>query len=206
MVVSSDGVAAQGLARLLEFDGVAVTVSTRGVSALREDLGAMRPDVAVIDGEMPDPFDRDAIDAVFAYRQARADCGLVVVGASRQTVTSTVIAAGASVGLIDRDLAVQRRRLATLVRLVAAGGVAVDRVRAVAQPSELAALTRREREVLELMAQGNSNIGIAEQLVISVPAVERNVTRIFDKLQLERGPLHHARVRAVLALLREQSR
>jgi DNA-binding NarL/FixJ family response regulator len=111
------------------------------------------------------------------------------------------------VGYLLKDRVVDVDDFIAAVRRVAAGGSAVDAevvaqlLGRTARASEIDRLTPREREVLGLMAEGLSNAGIAERLVVSLGAVEKHISNVFTKLDLEREEYAHRRVLAVLTYL-----
>jgi DNA-binding NarL/FixJ family response regulator len=113
------------------------------------------------------------------------------------------------VGYLLKDRVSDVKEFAAAVRRVAEGGTALDSevvsrlVGSRRGTGPLDQLTAREREVLELMAEGRSNHGIAERLFVTERAVEKHVTNIFQKLQLTNAPLDHRRVLAVLTYLRQ---
>ena len=113
------------------------------------------------------------------------------------------------IGYLLKDRVTRVADLADAVRRVAAGGTVIDPEvvgRLLGRPvphSPLDELTRREREILALMAEGLSNQGIADRLGLEVKTIESHVSQVFAKLDLEPDPVEHRRVRAVLTWLRE---
>jgi DNA-binding NarL/FixJ family response regulator len=200
----------KGIVTVLEEAGFEVA----GVAADAPDLirktRAHKPDVVIADIQMPPGNADDGLRAAQQIRAEQPDVGVLIL--------SQYLDAGYALDLVgDRAEGagyLLKQRVGDLslftdaVRRVARGGSALDPEvvqRMVGRPrtdGPLAQLTPREREVLALIAEGRSNTGIAEQLVVTVGAVERNVTNIFDKLGLRAVPEDHRRVLAVLAYLR----
>lgn len=200
----------KGIVTVLEEGGFEVA----GVAADAPDLirktRAHKPDVVIADIQMPPGNTDDGLRAAQQIRADQPDVGVLIL--------SQYLDAGYALDLVgDRAEGagyLLKERVGDLslfteaVRRVARGGSALDPEvvqRMVGRPrtdGPLAQLTPREREVLALIAEGRSNMGIAEQLVVTVGAVERNVTNIFDKLGLRSVPEDHRRVLAVLAYLK----
>ena len=200
----------KGIVTVLEEGGFEVA----GVAADAPDLirktRAHKPDVVIADIQMPPGNTDDGLRAAQQIRADQPDVGVLIL--------SQYLDAGYALDLVgDRAEGagyLLKERVGDLslfteaVRRVARGGSALDPEvvqRMVGRPrtdGPLAQLTPREREVLALIAEGRSNMGIAERLVVTVGAVERNVTNIFDKLGLRSVPEDHRRVLAVLAYLK----
>ena len=184
-----------GLARLLEDAGVHVVAQADDAAELVRKAGAHRPDVAVMAlADAPRREDLGGIN-VLALGQGGAERGAMSL-----LSTSTE-----GVGYLVEERVPDVERFVSAVREVAGGGSVLDPAlvaQVVGRRTRRDPLTPREREVLELMAQGRSNRAIASAVFLSERAVERHVTSIFEKLRLtpERGA--HRRVLAVLAHLR----
>ena len=199
----------EGILRVLEEGGFDV-VGTAG-DAL--DLGRMarayRPDVIVTDIQMPPDHGDDGLRAALAIRAADPGVGVLVLSQFLEdSYAFALVADGAQgVGYLLKEKVGDLRAFTEAVRRVADGGSVLDPdvvARLVGRPRRagpLDDLTRRERQVLALIAEGRSNAGIASELVVSVAAVERHVTGIFDKLGLRQSPDAHRRVLAVLTYL-----
>jgi DNA-binding NarL/FixJ family response regulator len=201
----------EGIVRVLQEAGFEVL----GVAGDAEDLvrkaRAHKPDVVVTDIQMPPESIDDGLRAALEIRAEQPNVGVVVLSQFLEDRYALDLvgdrAEGVGYLLKDRvgDLAV----FTDAVRRVARGGSALDP--AVVQsmvgrrrgPTPLDDLTPREREVMALIAEGRSNKGIAGQLVVTVPAVERHVTSIFGKLGLRQAPEDHRRVLAVLQYLKQ---
>ena len=164
-------------------------------------------DVAVIDVRLPPGFRDEGIRAAIALRAALPRLGILVLSQYVEGVYARELLAGGEggVGYLLKDRLTSLEEFTDAVERVHAGGTVLDplvvRGLLAARADPLAALTPREREVLELMAEGRSNAAIAERLFIGVGAVEKNISGIFTKLGLEESSTEHRRVLAVLAFL-----
>ena len=200
----------EGIVRVLEDAGLEVV----GVAADAEDLirkaHAHSPDVVITDIQMPPDFTDDGLRAAQQIRASQPDVGVVVVSQFLEDryVLDLVGDRAEGVGYLLKDRIGDLTLFIAAIRRVAGGGAALDprvvqrMVGRQRQAGPLDALTPRDREVLVLMAEGKSNAGIAESLTVTVPAVERHITAIFDKLDLKPGSGDHRRVLAVLQYLR----
>jgi DNA-binding NarL/FixJ family response regulator len=203
----------EGIVRVLEEAGLEVV----GVSGDAEDLvrkaDAHRPDVVITDIQMPPDFTDDGLRAAQRTRSSQPDIGVVVLSQFLEDryVLELVGDRAQGVGYLLKDRVGDLALFIDAIRRVAGGGSALDPAvvqRMVGRPREdgpLDELTPREREVLGLMAEGRSNRGIADALVVSVAGVERHVTSILGKLDLRQDPEDHRRVLAVLRYLRRRS-
>jgi DNA-binding NarL/FixJ family response regulator len=199
-----------GIARLLEDAGMEVVAQAGdAVDALRK-ARAHKPDVAIVDVQMPPDETDDGLRAAIQMRAELPDMGVLVLSQYlEERYALDLIGSDASgVGYLLKQRVTDVDAFVAAVRRVAAGGSALDpevvarMVGRRRRTDPLEALTPREREVLALMAEGKSNRGIAEELVVSPDTVEKHATAIFHKLRLGREPTEHRRVMAVLALLR----
>jgi DNA-binding NarL/FixJ family response regulator len=165
----------------------------------------------VTDIEMPPEKTDDGLRAAIEIRRTRPDTGVVVLSQYLEDRYPLELVGDRAegVGYLLKERVGDVKLFADSVGRVAAGGTALDpqvvqrmvgRRRAI---SPLDELTPREREVMTLMAEGRSNTGIAEELIVTVPAVERHVTSIFDKLGLRQAREDHRRVLAVIQYLKE---
>jgi DNA-binding NarL/FixJ family response regulator len=197
----------EGVVRLLEEKGFDVVAQAGDAEDLIRKVNAHKPDVAVVDIRMPPTNTDDGLRAALEIRAALPDTGVLVLSqyVEEGYALELVGDSAGGVGYLLKD------RVADVDRFVEArgrGGSALD-PEVVAQlvgrarrDDPLAELTPREREVLELMAEGRSNNAIATQIVVTERAVEKHVTSIFGKLGLPPAPEDHRRVLAVLAFLR----
>ena len=195
---------------MLEGGGHEVVAVAGDATDLLRKARAHKPDLVVTDIQMPPDSSDDGIRAAKAIRDELPDVGVLVLSQFLEARYALDLvgdrAAGVGYLLKDRvgDLAV----FLDAVRRVAAGGSALDpevvqrMVGRQRQDSPFDELTPREREVVSLMAEGRSNQGIADELIVTVPAVERHVTNIFSKLGLRSAPEEHRRVLAVLEYLK----
>ena len=168
-----------------------------------------RPDVVVTDIQMPPDHADDGLRAALEIRSAQPGVGVLVLSQFLEDrYAYDLVADGAQgVGYLLKEKVGDLRVFTDAVRRVADGGSALDPdvvARLVGRrrrSSPLDRLTKRETEVLSLIAEGYSNAGVARELVVTVAAVERHVTSIFDKLGLQQSPDQHRRVLAVLNYL-----
>jgi DNA-binding NarL/FixJ family response regulator len=200
----------EGIVRVLEEAGLEVV----GVAGDAEDLvrkaGAHRPDVVITDIQMPPDLSDDGLRAALQIRASQPQVGVIVLSQFLEDryALDLVGERAQGVGYLLKDRVGDLALFIDAVRRVARGGSALDPEvvqRMVGRRREggpLDDLTPREREVLGLMAEGRSNQGIADELIVTVPAVERHVTSIFSKLGLHQSPEDHRRVLAVLQYLR----
>jgi DNA-binding NarL/FixJ family response regulator len=198
----------EGLARLLAEGGLEVVETVEDGGALVRAVERTEPDVAVVDVRLPPTFSHEGLEAALEVRRRRPGTPILVLSQYvEQAYAVELLADGAGgVGYLLKDRVADVRDFLDAVRRVAGGGTAMD-PEVVSQlvarrGGPLDDLTPREREVLELMAEGRSNAGIAEVLVVTEGAVEKHVSSIFQKLRLPPDESQHRRVLAVLAFLR----
>jgi len=200
----------EGIVRLLEEAGFDVVGQAGDAIDLRRKVGAHKPDVALVDIQMPPTRTDDGLRAAIQIRSTHPDTRVLVLSQyiEERYALDLIGEDAEGVGYLLKDRVGDLEEFADAVRRVGEGGSVLDpevvtrmlsRTRE-ADPVE--ELSPRERDVLELMAQGRSNRGIAEALVITESAVEKHVTAIFEKLDLERDFEPHRRVLAVLTFLR----
>jgi len=200
----------EGLSRLLADSGFEVVAAAGDAVDLRRKVAAHRPDVAIIDVQMPPDQTDDGLRAAIQIRREHPETGILMLSQFRdEAYALDLIGENArGVGYLLKDRVADVASFADAVRRVASGGSALDpeivalMVGRRRKHDPLEALTPRERQVLALMAEGKSNLGIAEALGVSLAAVEKHVGRIFVKLGLGNERLEHRRVLAVLTLLR----
>ncbi len=200
----------EGIVRLLEEAGFDVVGQAGDAIDLRRKVGAHKPDVAVVDIQMPPERTDDGLRAAIHIRSAHPCTRVLVLSQYiEESYAIDLIGEDAEgVGYLLKDRVGDLDEFAEAVRRVGEGGSVLDPevvTRMLARTREadpVEELSPRERDVLELMAQGRSNHGIAEQLVVTESAVEKHVTAIFEKLDLERDFEPHRRVLAVLTFLR----
>jgi DNA-binding NarL/FixJ family response regulator len=211
IVVAEDSVLLrEGIVMLLENAGFDVVGQAGDAEDLVRKVGAHRPDVAVVDVRMPPGNSDDGLKAAILLRSRQPGLGVLVLSQYVEPAYAQALLADTAegVGYLLKDRIGDVDRFIEAVRRVGNGGSALDPevVRHLmgrpAGQDALAPLTARERETLELMAEGRSNRAICEAFGISERAVEKNVTSIFGKLGLTHTPDDHRRVLAVLAYLR----
>jgi DNA-binding NarL/FixJ family response regulator/class 3 adenylate cyclase len=199
----------EGLARLLEDAGIEVVGQARDADELLLKVRSYHPDVAIVDIRMPPTQTDEGIRAAREIRARHPATGVLVLS-QHVAHTYAVELLGESaegLGYLLKDRVADVGEFTAAVRRVAEGGSALDPL-VVAElvgrnrgDNPLARLSAREREVLELMAEGRSNHAIGQRLFISPRAVEKHVTSIFTKLRLPAAPEDHRRVLAVLRFL-----
>jgi DNA-binding NarL/FixJ family response regulator/class 3 adenylate cyclase len=196
----------QGIARVLEDDGFQVVGQAGDAEQLLQLTAELLPDVVVTDIRMPPSFELEGLQAAMEIRRRFPNIGVLVL--SQHVVTEYAVQllgeGSTGVGYLLKERITAIDAFTAAVRRVAGGGTAVDPeiVAALMDGSfaedPLGALTEREREVLSLMAQGLSNPGIAERLVVSPRTVESHVAGIFEKLDIPPESQDDRRVQAVL--------
>jgi len=200
----------EGIVRLLEEAGFEVVGQAGDAVDLRRKVGAHRPDVAVVDIQMPPTNTDDGLRAAIHIRSAHPATRVLVLSqyVEERYAVDLIGECAEGVGYLLKDRVGDLDEFAEAVRRVGEGGSVLDpevvtrMLNRNRRADPVKDLSPRERDVLELMAQGRSNSGIAELLVITESAVEKHVTAIFDKLDLDRDSEGHRRVLAVLTFLR----
>jgi DNA-binding NarL/FixJ family response regulator len=210
-VVADDSVLMrEGIVRLLEEAGFEVVAQASDAEDLMRKVRAHKPDVAVIDIRMPPTNTDDGLRAALELRAELPDTGVLVLSqyVEEGYAVDLLSEGGEGVGYLLKDRVADVRLFTDAVVRVAEGGSALDpevvshMLKRKRSSDPLEELTRREREVLGLMAEGRSNRAVAEQLVVTERAIEKHVTSIFGKLRLPASAEDHRRVLAVLAYLR----
>ena len=199
----------EGIARLLEEAGFEIVGQSSTADDLLLKVRSYHPDVAIIDIRMPPTHTDEGLRAAKTIRDKHPDVGVLVLSEYLEPAYAMeVISDNAEgVGYLLKQRVSELDDFASAVRRVAEGGSALDPaivtqlVGRRRRDDPISSLTPREREVLELMAEGRSNQAIAERLVVTERAVEKHVTNIFGKLKLSATPEDHRRVLAVLAFL-----
>jgi DNA-binding NarL/FixJ family response regulator/class 3 adenylate cyclase len=200
----------EGVARLLEEAGFEVAGQSGTADDLLRHVGLYKPQVAIVDIRMPPTHTDEGLQAAKAIRERFPATGVLVLSQYVEPGYAMELLAESAegIGYMLKDRVSDVEQFAQAVRRVGEGGSALDpavvsqlvgRRRAEGPLDEL---TPREREVLGLMAEGRSNQAIAEELYVTLRAVEKHVTSIFSKLDLPATTDHHRRVLAVLAHLR----
>jgi DNA-binding NarL/FixJ family response regulator len=199
----------EGVARLLEDAGFEVVGQAENADELLLKVRSYKPDVAIVDIRMPPTHTDEGLRAAQEIRHDHPGVGVLVLSQYVESGYALELLQGSAegVGYLLKDRVSDVEDFAAAVKRVAEGGSALDPEvvsRLVGRrrgDDPLSQLTPRERDVLELMAEGRSNQGIAEKLVVTERAVEKHVTNIFAKLRLPAAPEDHRRVLAVLSYL-----
>ena len=196
-----------GLTRLLRDNGFEVVGAVADGDALVTKVLLERPDIVIVDIRLPPTFRDEGVRAALTLRARVPATGVLIVSQYVEAAyAAELLAEGrGGLGYLLKDRIMDVDDFVAAVRRVGEGGTALD-PEVVAQlvgkrRSQLDALTPRELEVLELMAEGRTNTAIALQLVITVGAIEKHVANIFTKLRLPQTNEDHRRVLAVLAYL-----
>jgi DNA-binding NarL/FixJ family response regulator len=210
VIVAEDSVLLrEGVVRLLQEAGHEVVGQAGDSEELMRKVRAHKPDLAIVDVRMPPTQTDEGLRAAKEIRSELPDCGVLVLsGYVEPAYAQELLAENAEgLGYLLKDRVSDIEDFADAVARVGGGGSALDPV-VVSQlmgrsreDDPLEELTPREREVLALMAEGRSNVAIAEQLVVTERAVEKHVTSIFSKLGLTASAEDHRRVLAVLRFL-----
>ncbi|MFQ6144363.1 response regulator [Streptomyces seoulensis] len=208
-VIAEDSVLLRiGVVKVLETAGFEVVAEAGDAQALLSAVEEHRPDIAVVDVRMPPGFTDEGVRAALVIkRQSPKTAVLLLSQYVEERYAADLLSAHTSgIGYLLKQRVADVEEFADTVRRVAAGGTALDPqvvsqllVRRHSDP--LDRLTPREREVLELMAGGRSNAGIAGQLVVSESAVAKHINNILAKLDLPKADTDHRRVLAVLRFL-----
>ena len=200
----------EGIVRLLGDAGFDVVAQAADAEDLLRKVAAHSPDVAIIDIQMPPTNTDDGLRAAMHVRATQPQVGVLVLSQFVEEAYALDLIGddAAGVGYLLKDRVADVAAFTDAIRRVSRGGSALD-PEVVAQMlgrprrrDPLANLSPREREVLTLMAEGRTNRAIADELVISVHAVEKHVTSIFSKLGLAPTVEDHRRVLAVLTFMR----
>jgi DNA-binding NarL/FixJ family response regulator len=199
----------EGIVRVLEQAGFEVVGTAGDAPDLVRKARAHHPDIVVTDIQMPPDGTDDGLRAALEIRGSDPNVGVLVLSQFLESryALDLVGERAEGVGYLLKEKVGEIRTFTDAVERVAGGGSALDPevvallVGRKRHESPLDELTNRERQVLSLMAEGRSNAGIAEELVVTIAAVERHVTSIFAKLGLHQSSVQHRRVLAVLRYL-----
>jgi DNA-binding NarL/FixJ family response regulator len=200
-----------GLARLLRDAGFDVVAEAADASDLVRKVAGHRPDIVITDVRMPPGHADDGLRAARQIRERFPGTAIVVLSQYVMESAAVDLVAGnaSGVGYLLKDRIADVDAFVDALNRVAHGGSALDadvvsRMIGRRDTDALDRLTPREREVLGLMAEGRSNRGIAETLVVTEDAVEKHVNNLLRKLDITGAPTDHRRVMAVLAFLRRE--
>ncbi len=201
-----------GLTRLLRDNEIEVVAAVADGDALIREVVAQKPDLAIVDIRLPPGYRDEGLRAALELRRRVPGTAVLVISQYvEQTYAEELLAdRGGGVGYLLKDRVMHVADFLEAVRRVADGGTALD-PDVVAQlfarrrrEGPLERLTPREREVIGLMAEGRSNAGIAQALVLTTGAVEKHVQSILSKLDLPQSSTDHRRVLAVLTYLQTE--
>ena len=198
-----------GLTRMLQAHGLEVAAAVDTGSDLLAAVNADQPDVAIVDVRLPPTFTDEGIRAAVAARREIPGLPVLVLSQYVEQLYARELLAsgGGGIGYLLKDRVFDSAQFVDAVRRVAGGGTAMDPeviARLLARNTgdgALSALSPRESEVLALMAEGRSNVAIAQRMVITERAVAKHTASIFTKLDLQPSDDDNRRVLAVLAYL-----
>ncbi|MFD0342525.1 LuxR C-terminal-related transcriptional regulator [Streptomyces sp. NPDC127117] len=198
-----------GLVRLLEAYDFEIAAAVESGPELTRAFAESEPDVAIVDVRLPPSHTDEGLQCALAARQAKPGLPVLVLSQHvEQLYARELLADGnGGIGYLLKDRVFDAEQFVDAVRRVAAGGTAMDPqvisqlLSRRSQDRPMSMLTPRELEVMELMAQGRSNVAIASQLVVTERAVAKHTSNIFGKLSLPPSDDDNRRVLAVLAYL-----
>jgi DNA-binding NarL/FixJ family response regulator len=219
VIVEDHALLREGMVALLQEAGIEVVAQAQDGPGLLRIVDGHRPDLAICDVRLPPSFTDEGIRAAIEARSRQPGLAILVLSQYVEPAYSAELLQGAEggVGYLLKERVSEVATFVEAVRRVAAGGTALDRevvsslVSGRARTggdgtaSPVQSLTPRERETLELIAQGRSNAAIARELVVTLGAVEKHISSIFGKLDLPTTDDDHRRVLAVLEFLRATS-
>jgi DNA-binding NarL/FixJ family response regulator len=211
VIAEDDVLLREGLSRLLTEAGLEVVAKAGDAEELLRKALAHRPDVAVVDVQMPPNNEDDGLRAALELRRRLPDMGVLVLSQFYEADYALDLIGDRAdgVGYLLKERVADVPAFVQAVDRVARGGSALDpevvgRMLGRRGEAPTQGLSPREEEVLAAMAEGLSNAAIAEKLVVTEAAVEKHIRRIFQKLDLPPTNTHHRRVMAVLTYLRGQ--
>jgi len=209
VIVEDQALLREGIVALLRENGVEVVGQAEDAPGLVRLVNGHKPDMAIVDVRLPPTFTDEGIKAAIEVREEHPGLGILILSQYVEPVyTSELLAGGGGgIGYLLKERVADIPAFLDAINRVAEGGTALDRevvaelVQGRKQDSSLDELTPKESEVLSLMAEGKTNAGIAEALVVTSGAVEKHISAIFSKLNLPTGGADHRRVLAVLQYL-----
>jgi PAS domain S-box-containing protein len=197
------------LVELLSSSGIGVVAEVGDAPALLQEVERHSPDIAIVDIHMPPTQTQEGVHAAIEIRHRFPGVGILFLSSyvESKEVIELFAAAASGVGYLLKDSVADVEQLLDALERISEGGIVldpklvVDLVSRTLRPDPLEVLTAREREVVELMAEGRSNAAIADTLWVTEGAVEKHIRHIFSKLQIPAAPDTHRRVLAVLTFL-----
>jgi DNA-binding NarL/FixJ family response regulator len=219
VIVEDHALLREGIVALLQENDIDVVAQAEDGPGLLRIVEGHKPDLAICDVRLPPTFTDEGIRAALEARRRRPELAVLVLSQYVEPAYSAELLRDGEggIGYLLKERVSEVRTFVEAVRRVAAGGTALDREvvsslmsgraqRGTDGPSQaLGTLTARERETLELIAQGRTNAAIARELVVTLGAVEKHISNIFAKLDLPATNDDHRRVLAVLTFLRATS-
>lgn len=213
MIADDSVLLREGLARLLGEAGIETCAAVGDAEALVAAVEGHRPDVALVDIRMPPTFTHEGAQAALELRRRDARLGILLLSQSLESEYVTQLAREhpEGFGYLLKDRVLEVSTLLDAISEVARGGTVIDQA-VIAhllgrrrRRAPIDALSAREREVLQRMAQGRSNAAIARELHIAEKTTDRHISTIFTKLGLLPQPEDHRRVLAVLSWLQQDA-
>ena len=210
MILADDAVVIrQGVARLLEDSGVDVVAQVGDAHSLLREVALQQPEVAVVDIRMPPTYTDEGLQAAQQIRSTHPQVSVLVLSQHVDVAYATKLLSGGErhLGYLVKDRMLEIESFTDALERVAAGETVVDPelvdelVRPSRRADPLGELTDRERGVLALMAQGRTDLGIAQNLYLSPKTVESHIRSIFRKLDIPASRSDNRRVHAVLTFL-----
>jgi DNA-binding NarL/FixJ family response regulator len=208
VVADDDALLREGLASLLDRSGFDVVAQARNGPECLALVRDQKPDLVVVDIRMPPTNTTEGLDAAQTIRQELPDIGILVLSAHVEVEHAMeLLAGGHAIGYLLKSRVTDVTEFIDSLHRIAKGASVVDPaliqelVTGRRRNDPLAVLSPREREVLELMAEGRSNSGIARRLWLTEGTVEKHVRNILTKLDLPEATDDHRRVRAVITFL-----
>jgi serine/threonine-protein kinase PknK len=209
VLAEDDVLLREGLASLLERSGYEVVAQAADGTQLLTMAREARPDLVVADIRMPPTHTIEGLEAARIIRQELPDTAILVLSAYVEVEHAMeLLAGGAGIGYLLKSRIADVKEFLDAVQRIARGGSVVDPalvrelVTARRRQDPLAVLSAREREVLELMAEGRSNAGIARRLFVAEGTVEKHISSILTKLNLHEADDDHRRVLAAITFLK----
>ncbi|MFZ1382370.1 MAG: response regulator transcription factor [Scrofimicrobium sp.] len=203
----------EGVARLLEFSGHQVVAALPGVENLEDAVDSSEPDLCILDVRLPPTFTDEGVRAALRLRKDHPDLPLLVLSQYVEERYASELISGStgSLGYLLKDRVADVDEFIASLEQIAGGATILDPevvaqlIGRKQQDVKMQRLTPRERSVLALMAEGRSNQAIAVELFLSEASIEKHITSIFQKLELEQDDSGNRRVLATLAHLENTS-